>query len=329
MLHTLAALTATILSRRPLRYRGGSDPSQDLPAHVRAGSGLAWWGDRLAVVQDDTRVVALIDPASDQVEPLLLPADEGLRVFEPARRNKHRKLDLEAAFVLHQGAERWFIGLGSGSTAAREQVLRIRCPEGHTPHIGLTPELIPLPRLYALLRATTAFSGSELNIEGALPLPDGRLVFFQRGNGAPSGDLLPVSATASLSLEAFVALLDDPDGAPLPPLAQVEPHTFPPAPRGATYSFTDATFADGRMTYLAVAECSPNSYDDGEVVGAIVGWQTPDGWLCTPLRNADGSLLLDKPEGIAPANDGTGDLWMVTDNDSPEQPSELLRVRLG
>ena len=42
----------------------------------------------------------------------------------------------------------------------------------------------------------------------------------------------------------------------------------------------------------------------------------------------DGSLLLDKPEELAPTRDGSGDLWMVTDNDDPSRPSELLRVAL-
>lgn len=329
MLHETAPISANVLSRQPLRYRGGADTSQDLPAHVRAGSGLAWWGDLLAVVQDDTRVVALVDPETAVSLPLLLPADEGLRVFEPARRNKHRKLDFEAAFSFTRDGFHHLIALGSGSTSARETLLRLRCPVGETPHPALAPELIPLPRLYRLLRETTAFAGSELNLEGTALLPDGDLMLFQRGNGAPIGDLLPVSATARIPLEALLALLDNPESAPLPELRAIEQHAFPAAPQDARYSFTDAAWTGDRLTYIAVAECSPNSYDDGEVVGSIVGWRDSDGWHCTPLLDEAGAMLLDKPEGLAPTRDGTGDLWMVTDNDDPSRPSELLRVRLG
>ena len=64
------------------------------------------------------------------------------------------------------------------------------------------------------------------------------------------------------------------------------------------------------------------------MVGSIVGWHDADVWHCAPLRDSDGSLLLDKPEGLAPTRDGSGDLWMVTDNDDPSRPSELLRVAL-
>jgi hypothetical protein len=59
-----------------------------------------------------------------------------------------------------------------------------------------------------------------------------------------------------------------------------------------------------------------------------VGWHDAQGWHCTQLQDSDGSLLLDKPEGLAPTRDGSGDLWMVTDNDDPSRPSELLRVAL-
>jgi hypothetical protein len=48
----------------------------------------------------------------------------------------------------------------------------------------------------------------------------------------------------------------------------------------------------------------------------------------TEPPSATGSLLLDKPEGLAATRDGSGDLWMVTDNDDPSRPSELLRVAL-
>lgn len=328
MSHTPAPLIATVLSRRPLLYRDGADASQDLPAHVRAGSGLAWWGNLLAVVQDDTRVVALVDPDTAIALPLLLAADEGIRIFEPARGNKHRKLDLEAAFSFTRDGQHHLIALGSGSTPARETLLRLSCPDGGQPHTGLAGELISLPRLYRLLRETTAFAGSELNLEGAALLPDGDLMLFQRGNGAPIGDLLPVSATARFPLDALLALLDDPSSAPLPALCDIEQHTFPPAPQGATYSFTDAAWAGNRLTYIAVAECSPNSYDDGEVVGSIVGWHDSQAWHCAPLYDSNGSLLLDKPEGLASTRDGSGDLWMVTDNDDPSRPCELLRVAL-
>ena len=57
-------------------YRDGPDRSLDRPAHVRAGSGLSWIGDRLVLVQDDANFVAVVDPATGFAESITLPAGE-------------------------------------------------------------------------------------------------------------------------------------------------------------------------------------------------------------------------------------------------------------
>jgi hypothetical protein len=40
---------------RPLHF-AHADEARDLPAHVRAGSGLRPWGERVVVVQDDSQL---------------------------------------------------------------------------------------------------------------------------------------------------------------------------------------------------------------------------------------------------------------------------------
>jgi hypothetical protein len=62
------ALSATVLARTALRYSAGADAAADRPAHVRAGSSLAWLGLRLAAVQDDANFIALVDPGSGRVD---------------------------------------------------------------------------------------------------------------------------------------------------------------------------------------------------------------------------------------------------------------------
>src|SRR5687768_17520776 len=58
-------LHARIIRRDPLTYRDGADERIDRPAHVRAASGLAWLGDRLAIIQDDASFIALIDASGN------------------------------------------------------------------------------------------------------------------------------------------------------------------------------------------------------------------------------------------------------------------------
>src|SRR5690349_10209421 len=56
-------MAAVMTARAPLTYAAGADAALDRPAHVRAASGIAWLGGRLAVVQDDASFVALVDLA--------------------------------------------------------------------------------------------------------------------------------------------------------------------------------------------------------------------------------------------------------------------------
>ncbi len=65
--HRDPALRARIVRKVPLVYAAGADPALDRPAHVRAGSGLAWIGGVLAVMQDDANFIALADPVTGLV----------------------------------------------------------------------------------------------------------------------------------------------------------------------------------------------------------------------------------------------------------------------
>ena len=168
------ALVARIASRMPLRYRAGADPSLDQPAHVRAGSGVALLGRRLAVVQDDANFLALVEPRSGVVDAVPLPAGPGgLRQFDDGRANKADKLDLEARVAV-PGDERGglrLLAFGSGSTARRERVAEARGLDGAAPALdgaAAALTLHELPAFYAALRAVPAFAGSELNVEGVL-----------------------------------------------------------------------------------------------------------------------------------------------------------------
>ena len=73
------ALEAVVVSRHRLSYETGEDSAQDRPAHVRAASSIAWIGDRIALVQDDSNFVALVQPTTGAVHPIALPRGEGDR----------------------------------------------------------------------------------------------------------------------------------------------------------------------------------------------------------------------------------------------------------
>jgi uncharacterized protein DUF6929 len=313
------SMRAQVRARRPLHYAGGADAAADRAAHVRAGSALAWTGDRLLVVQDDANVVAAVDLASGRVEPLLLPAGRGgLRQFDAGRGNKADKLDLEACILLGDGAAARLIAFGSGSTPAREQIAIL-------PLDGSAPRLVDASRLYATLHRPD-FAGAELNIEGALS-SGGDLLLLQRGNGTAGGPVAPLDATLRLDLAAFEAFLAAPDRAPVPALRDLQAYDLG-AIDGCRLTFTDAAaLPDGTLVYLAAAEASPDTYGDGPVSGVTLGL------LGDPPRQ---TLLLDeraaplraKTEGLVPHPTRPGHLLAIVDRDDPTAAAELLEIAL-
>lgn len=292
-------LSVRVVATRRLLYADGADARTDRPAHVRAASGLAWWGERLAIAQDDASFIALYDPATRRVDHLDLPATGGRRQFDDLHGNKSAKLDLEAIAATPDGG---LLAFGSGSKPVRDVVVRIGPPA--RPAV----EVMRLPGLFGRLRRWKAL-GSELNIEGARVLPDGGARLFQRGNGAG----VKVDATVDVR-----ALLD--------PWT-----TLGPAVRydlghvnGVRLTFTDAAPApDGHTLYLASAEDSPDAVRDGPVAGSVVGVIDAAGNArCAPLH---GSWKL---EGIALDRTRRDRVYLVADPDDPARPAVLITAEL-
>lgn len=316
-----SSLTATVLTRIPLLYTNGPDASLDRPDHVRAGSSLTWFENRLAVVQDDANFIALIDPEHGRVDALPLPAGEGgLRQFDDVRGNKGLKLDLEACLTVPGPDGDLLLVFGSGSKTGRESIVTVSASG--------TIEITPATGLYRRFRATKAFSGSELNLEGVV-FTDGWVRFFNRGNGEARDGFLPLDAACDIAWSELEAYLRAPEFHRVPELHRVVQYELGTLD-GVRLTFTDATATHCGMFYVASAENSPDAVTDGSVAGSAVG-VLEEGGRCrwTELRNADGGMCSAKVEGICAARSTNGRIYLVTDADDPALPSELLEVTLS
>lgn len=317
-------LAARVLRAVPLVYATGADAAVDRPVHVRAGSGLAWVGGTLVGIQDDANFVACIDPATGRVQPVLLPAGEaGLRQFDDVRGNKAFKLDLEACTAVPDGRGGDFlVAFGSGSSARRERILRVTGLDAPHPAVDLREAA----SFYARLREETEFSGSELNVEGAV-WRDGRILLLNRGNGAVVDGRQPVDAICEVEWAALRAHLDDPGGPPAPAPRSVVQYDLGEM-GGCRLTFTDAASFGPALVYTAAAEASPNAVDDGPVVGSALGIVGADGearW--TELRDAAGGRFDGKVEGVA-RGPRPGTLYVIVDRDDPGRASDLCEVQL-
>ncbi len=319
-LHTLEAtlsarLTATLGTPRPLLYRHGAHPVEDLPAHVRAASSIRRQGKRLIIAQDDVSALATLDPATGITQPILLPTGaNGARVFDDARGNRKLKLDLEASIVLPDGR---FVALGSGTNAHREKLVIVGAGE------GALAQQLAAPDLYTALRRHVDLHSARLNIEGAV-VQGPWLRLLQRGNGKRG--FQPWNAILDVSLDRFVSWLDG-------------RHAFPAVQRivavrlgdidGVPFGFTDAAVtADGRLAFLACAEDTADAIDDGPIVGCRFGWIDADDGeaVMTTVVDAQGQPTHLKLEGLEARPDSVTVFDVVADMDRGDEPAQIAEL---
>jgi hypothetical protein len=322
-----ARLEARIVMRRPMRYAAGADPAHDRPEHVRAASGLAWVGERLAVIQDDASFVALVDPETGLADAFPLPAGPGgARQFDDARGNKAGKLDLEALATVPSSDGVLLAAFGSGSLAPREAVVVISFAGSASASVDVRAA----SEFYAELRRSGDFAGSEMNVEGALHSGE-TLKLFGRGNGAVRGELRPVNASCDVSWPALRAYLEQPlsIAPPIPSaITQYDLGALDDVPLG----FTDVALGRGSVIlYAAAAESSPDATRDGEVRGSVVGAIDPreDAGRWARLYEEDGAPFTGKVEGLTMDARRSDLVFAVVDSDDYSKASDLLEVRLS
>jgi hypothetical protein len=279
-------------------------------AHVSAASGVVQRGDFVYVIGDDELALAVFQIWRDvpgRTERVLsgeLPSDSAAR--------KQAKPDLEALTVLPPSEPHphgSLLGLGSGSTPTRDRgFLWALAPDGS---LQGRPRQIDLAPLYTVLRERV----EDLNIEGAAVM--GRqLWLLQRGNG-PRGENLIAELVLSDLMES---LLQDRSvvAAELQRLRSYDLGTL----AGGQLTFSDASPLGGELlVFTASAESSPNTCEDGEIRGSVVGTIDLEGEV-RRLRTIDRRY---KVEGVhATLDTGVVTLTFVCDQDDPEVASPLL-----
>jgi hypothetical protein len=147
-----------------------------------------------------------------------------------------------------------------------------------------------------------------------------RVRLFQRGNGAPRGELRPVNATVDLDLEELLAWLDR--GGAVPALRDVVPYDLGEV-AGVARGFTDAcALPDGRVAFATGAEASPDAEHDGAVAGCGFGVLAGGRAWHTDIVDASGAASALKIEGLELLTlQPCARFALVVDMDSPHEPA--------
>ena len=292
----------------PLRFADSSP--------VRAASALAVLGQGWLVAQDDaTHACWLVDGVGTPLR--LFPPVEGHETFSEQDDTKQLKPDIEAAVEVSSDGTPSVLLLGSGSTPKRMRSALVSLDSG-----APRTQVADLSGLYDAVTAALGIRAEQVNLEGACVV-GARLCWFNRGLPAAG---LP-SARVDLALSAVLAAARGEAtevevlGVRRLDLGEED---------GVGLAVTDAVSLGGeRILVSAVAEDSPNTYDDGPVVASALALLDGDLVVAeAPLPEIDGAVA--KVEGLSVLEwDGTqGRVVAVADADDPEVPSSMLWLRV-
>ena len=279
---------------------------------VEAASGLAVVEDTLYVVTDDELYVAIFrDMGAERGTVARMLPGELPRDYDD---RKDEKPDLESLTPLPpfgRFAHGGLVAFGSGSSEDR-----CRGAFASFDPKGAIEEVVELQLGPLVEELQNRIEG--LNLEGTAITGDVFRV-LQRGNEEGS-----VNAHIDLDLAGLCRSIEE--GAALSGdlVRDVREHDLVRI-RGVDLCFSDAdTLDDGRIVFSASAE-PPEDGADGPSIGSAIGLMSSAGDI-EQLEPIDIEI---KVEGVAVRpEDGANAVYMVTDEDSPEVPSDLCRVEL-
>ncbi|MGO4905968.1 DUF6929 family protein [Flavobacterium sp. W20_MBD1_R3] len=157
---------------------------------------------------------------------------------------KKDKADFES--ITHFGNSIYVFG--SGSTEKRNKMIQVS--SSHKKVIASND----ITNLYAVLQSFGAIQPEDFNIEGAIYNGENWFL-LNRGNGSSNKNVLFTIEGKNLT-DDFAILSNE--------------YKLPKI-QGVRSSFTDGILVDNHIYFLATAEDTESTYDDGEVLGSLIG----------------------------------------------------------
>ncbi len=278
---------------------------------LTAASGLVRTETKIYVVADNDLKLGILDIEDgsrtlDAILPGVLPIDEKAR--------KKEKPDFESMFRVSDARlpSDGLVAFPSGSTEKRFTAVYVPTRADGSVNLNgivkfdLTPIFRPLVEKYG-----------AINIEGSLIEGD-RLVLFHRGNS--EGDSNKIFEFKKSDFIDLIMGINNENKIDLLSTQIIDVGELD----GVKLTVTDIALFENRRFFIAAAENTTNPIDDGEVMGTVLGEVSSGGKV-----KIYGTLIRQKAEGLSLRRVGQSvEVSMVTDNDDPHCPSELLEFRI-
>jgi len=202
---------------------------------IGSASGLVFYQDKLYIVSDNSTFLYEYTISNENLNKIALVENPKENII------KKDKPDFESITIF----EKDIIILSSGSTEKRNKVIQYKT-------LSKKIKEKDFSELYQKIKSQLNIKEDELNIEGLIA-SDKTIYFFQRGNGVNSKNGI-IYADDEIENQKFNFVSFD-----LPKIKNI------------TSTFTDAILVEDKIYFLAAAEDTTSTYDDGEVLGSIIG----------------------------------------------------------
>jgi hypothetical protein len=203
-----------------------------------SASGLLFQNNTILAIGDNSSYLYEYQTETSHLQrhPLAENAQENIpKTFKP---------DFEA---ITQHADSIYI-FGSGSTKNRNFMVQV---DSKTKEVIKTQDLTDL---YLTMQSFAKIAPEDFNIEGVIYNGE-TWFFFNRGNGK-TGKNVVFTVEGKNLINEFQIISNE--------------YKLPKI-KGVRTSFTDAILVDNKIYFLASAENSNSTYNDGEVLGSIIG----------------------------------------------------------
>lgn len=249
---------------------------------IKAASGLVKIENTFYVIADDE--VSLADfKFEGETKARYLKLLEKQLPRDAAERKK-LKPDWESLIQLSLAQDQnILLAVPSGSTENRMTGAFVRLDKAGHIDGNYNPATVDFSEIYKELKTKL----TELNIEGVCVL-NGRLKLFQRGNGAEGKN-----AIIDIDLAGFCSDLANAVSIKAQHILAVTEYNLGHLD-GHKLDFTDACAVNDQIWFLAVAEESQSTYEDGQYYGAIIGCLDSSGKEIARYRID----CATKPEGL-------------------------------
>ncbi|WP_300567622.1 hypothetical protein [Flavobacterium sp.] len=255
---------------------------------IGSASGIVYKDNSLFIISDNAGFLYEYNIESAVSKQHALISDASENIL------KKNKPDLEA--ITLKGNELHVFGSGSTEKRNRQFIFNIKTQQTSEENLAT---------LYQKIKQTTGISDDELNIEGALFYND-HLHLFQRGNGMNSKNkIIKVNSNNEVQFQTVT----------LPKIKHVEA------------TFTDAIVVGNKIYFLAAAEDTVSTYEDGEILGSMIGCldiETLNIDFAYPISNQH------KFEGLTLYKDSENEIefLLCEDNDTEELQSKIYKLTI-